>query len=70
MIDVQIARLAGGGRSFPLAFRVEFLRQLDEAVERGAKARLMREFKITSATVVAWRRSRRLGEKVEKRCEQ
>lgn len=62
MIDLQIARTAGGGRSFPLAFRVEFLRQLDEAVERGAKARLMREFNLASSTVLRWRRSRRLGE--------
>jgi hypothetical protein len=62
MIDVEIDRFAGGRRSFPLAFRVEFLRQMDEAVERGAKARLMREFNLDSATVVAWRRSRRLGE--------
>jgi hypothetical protein len=62
MVDVEIARFARGGWSFPLAFRVQFLRELDEAVERGAKARLMREYNLTSATIVAWRRSRDRGE--------
>jgi hypothetical protein len=61
MMEAQIARTASGARSFPLAFRLEFLRELDNAVERGAKTRLMREFNLTSATVVAWRRARRLG---------
>ena len=62
MIEAQITRTAGGSRSFPLAFRLEFLRQMDEAVERGAKTRLMREFNLASCTVVRWRRARRLGE--------
>lgn len=61
MISVPIDRAMSGGRRFPLAFRVEFLRQWDEAVERGAKAGLLREFNLTAATVKAWRRSRANG---------
>ena len=61
MIDVQIARSQSGRRMFPLAFRVEFLRQWDEAVEHGAKARLMREFNLSQASVRVWLRARDRG---------
>jgi hypothetical protein len=62
VIDVEIDRSVGGGRRFPLAFRIEFLRQWDDAVERGGKTRMLREFKLSPSTVMAWRRSRERGE--------
>lgn len=62
MIDVPIARSPGGRRMFPLGFRVEFLKQWDDAVERGVKARLLREFNLSQATVRAWLRARDRGE--------
>jgi len=61
-IDVPIGRSVGGVRSFPLAFRVEFLRQWDSAVERGAKVRLLREFNLSGSTVRAWVRARGRGD--------
>lgn len=62
MIDVPIGRTAGGVRSFPLAFRVEFLRQWDAGVERGARTVLLREFGLTLNTVKRWRLARDRGE--------
>ncbi len=62
MIEVEIGRTASGRRTFPLAFRVEFVRRWDEAVERGAKARLMREFCVTRRTVHVWLEQRARGE--------
>ena len=57
MIDVEIGRHAGGGRTFPLAFRIEFVRQWHEAVERGAKTALLREYNLTRRTVDPWLRA-------------
>ena len=37
MNELVIGRTSSGGRSFPLSFRVEYLRRWDECVERGAK---------------------------------
>ena len=62
MIDVPIDRSVGGGRRFPLAFRVEFLRQWDNAVARGARAGLLREYNLARPTVGAWLRARDRGE--------
>lgn len=62
MIDVPVGRAPGGGRAFPLAFRVEFLRQWDVSVERGAKTRLLREHGLGGSTVRAWARARDRGE--------
>lgn len=57
-ISVEPGLTAGGRRRFPIAFRVEFLREWDRCVERGAKARLMREHGLISATVQRWLRAR------------
>jgi hypothetical protein len=62
MIDVEIGRTATGARRFPVAFRIEFVRLWDEAVERGAKARLLREYKLTGPVVKRWLRARDRGE--------
>nr|WP_064442700.1 hypothetical protein [Hoyosella altamirensis] len=39
---------------FPLAFRVNFVRRWQDCTERGAKARLLREFSLDEATVRPW----------------
>lgn len=62
MIDVEIGRTRSGGRTFPLAFRIEFVRQWHAAVERGEKARLLREYNLTRKTVDPWLRARDRGE--------
>lgn len=51
-----------GGRSFPLAYRVEFLRRWDESIERGSKVRLLRESGLASSTVERWLKARDRGE--------
>ncbi|OZF08903.1 hypothetical protein CH300_03010 [Rhodococcus sp. 15-1154-1] len=61
-IDVAIGRTPTGGRAFPLGFRVEFLRQWDECVERGAKTALLREHNLTQNTVKRWIHARDNGE--------
>jgi len=60
--DVQIGRSATGVRKFSFAFKVEFLREWDAAVERGAKTRLMREHNLSRRTVDRWLEARERGE--------
>lgn len=62
MIDVEIGRTSTGRRSFPLEFRVEFLRRWDGCVERGDKVRLMREHGLERSTVGRWLAARARGE--------
>ena len=62
MSDLVIGRTSTGGRSFPLAFRVEYLRRWDECFERGSKVRLMREFSVEKSTVDRWLKARDAGE--------
>ncbi len=62
MTDVQVGRTATGVRKFSFAFKVEFLREWDAAVQRGAKARLMREHNLARQTVDRWLVSRERGE--------
>ncbi|MGU3438415.1 hypothetical protein ACNHUS_36070 [Actinomycetes bacterium M1A6_2h] len=62
MIDIEIGRSATGVRSFSIAFRIEFLRQYDAAIERGAKTALLREYNLTGNTVKRWREARDRGE--------
>ena len=62
MNDMVIGRTSTGSRSFPLAFRIEYLRRWDECVERGAKVRLLREFNLAKGTVDRWLRARDDGE--------
>lgn len=47
---------------FPLAFRIEFLREWDRAIEWGAKTRLLRQYALAPATVGRWVRARDRGE--------
>ena len=51
-----------GRRSFPIEFRLEFLRKWDASVERGAKVRLLRENQLASSTVERWLAARARGE--------
>jgi len=62
MIEAEFGLTPTGRRSYPLSYRVEFLRRWDECVERGAKARLMRENNMDRATVQAWLKARDRGE--------
>jgi hypothetical protein len=62
VIDVPIGVSPTGKKSIPLAFKIEFVRQWDECVERGAKVRLMREHGLSSGTVGRWLRARDRGE--------
>lgn len=62
MIDVPIVYDLKGRRRFPVGFRIEFLKQWDQALERNAKMLLLREFNLTYPTVLRWLRSRASGE--------
>ena len=62
MIDIEIGRSARGGRMFPLAFRIEFLREWDQAIERGAKTRLLRQYALNQNTIARWLKARERGE--------
>lgn len=62
MIDVAIGRTPTGGRSFPLGFRVEFLRQWDQCFTRGSRTALLRQYDLTGNTVKRWIDARENGE--------
>ena len=62
MNDPIIGVTRTGRRSFPLAFRLDFLREWDTCVERGAKVRLLREHALASGTVERWLAARARGE--------
>lgn len=62
MIDVAIGRTATGARSFPLGFRVEFLRQWDQCLARGSRTALLRQYNLTGNTVKRWIDARENGE--------
>ena len=62
MNELVIGKTSSGGRSFPLAFRIEYLRRWDECIERGAKTRLLREFALAPSTVERWLKARDGGE--------
>lgn len=62
MNELVIGQTSSGGRSFPLAFRIEFLRRWDEGIERGAKTRLLREHALGRSTVERWLKARDSGE--------
>lgn len=61
MIDVEVGRTPTGNRSFPIAFKVEFIRQWDDCTEWGAKTALLREYNLPKSTVKSWLRSRDNG---------
>jgi transposase-like protein len=62
MISIEAGLTPTGRRSFPIGFRLEFLREWDACRERGAKTRLLRENDLPHATVVRWLKARRRGE--------
>lgn len=62
MIDVEIGMTPTGQRTFPLGFRIEFLRQWDRCLERGDKVRLLREHGLGRSTVDRWLAARERGE--------
>lgn len=44
MSEILVGQTRTGRRTFPMAFRVEFLRKWDLCLERGSKTRLLREY--------------------------
>ncbi|MCW4353533.1 hypothetical protein ONR57_09525, partial [Hoyosella sp. YIM 151337] len=62
MSDVEIGRSLTGKRSFSLAFRLDFVRRWQDCTERGAKTRLLREFRLDESTVRPWLRAYDRGE--------
>lgn len=62
MISVEPGLSATGRRQFSIGYRLEFLREWDACLDRGAKARLMRENDLAFATVRRWIAARRRGE--------
>ena len=62
-ISVEVGRTPSGQRSYPLGFKVEFLQLWDAAMlERGGRARLLREYGLSRATVRGWLHSRDRGD--------
>lgn len=62
MSEILIGETRTGRRTFPMAFRVEFLRKWDLCLERGSKTRLLREYQLSSNTVDRWRTARSGGQ--------
>lgn len=62
MNDPTIGLTKSGRRSFPVEYRLAFLRKWDASVERGAKVRLLREHALASSTVDRWLAARTRGE--------
>lgn len=62
MNDLIIGLTKTGRRSFPVEYRLDFLRKWDASVERGAKVRLLREHALASSTVERWLAARSSGE--------
>ena len=62
MNDPTIGLTQSGRRSFPVGYRLDFLRKWDASVERGAKVRLLREHALVSSTVERWLAARARGE--------
>ena len=62
MISIEPGLSPTGLRSFPIGYRLEFLRAWDTCRDRGAKTRLLRENDLSRATVARWVEARRRGE--------
>jgi hypothetical protein len=62
VVEARVGVTASGRRSFPLEYRIEFLRLWDECRERGAKVRLLREHGLPKETVARWVAARKRGE--------
>lgn len=61
-VQEPVGLKAGGGRSFSVAYRLEFLRLWDECTVHGAKTRLLREHNLAYQTVKRWLEARDRGE--------
>lgn len=61
-VQEPVGLKAGGGRSFSVAYRLEFLRLWDECTVHGAKTRLLREHNLAYQTVKRWLKARERGE--------
>jgi transposase-like protein len=61
-ISEPVGQTTRGQRAFTVEFKLEFLQQWDQCLEWGSKTRLMREYAVSSSTVVKWRRARDRGE--------
>lgn len=62
MIDIPVGRTRTGKPAYPMAYRIEFLRQWDQCLERGAKTRLLRENRLDRNTVRRWIQARDSGD--------
>ncbi len=62
VVEAKIGTTLTGRRSFPLEYRIEFLREWDACIERGAKNRLLREHGLAGSTVKRWVAARERGE--------
>ncbi len=62
MISIEPGLTPTGQRSFPIGYRLEFLRAWDACRERGAKTQLLRENGLAFGTVKRWIRARDSGE--------
>lgn len=62
MISEPIGRTKTGRRSLTVAYKIEFLQAWDQAVERGAKTRLLRENRLERNTVKRWLQARDQGQ--------
>ena len=62
VINIETGLTPAGRRSFPIAYRLEFLRQWDDCIERGAKIRLLRQNRLSRQTVERWIQARDRGE--------
>lgn len=62
MIEQPVGRSASGKRQFTIGFKLEFLQLWDQAIERGAKTRLLREYGLAGSVVREWKYARDRGD--------
>jgi len=62
MNDLVIGRTPSGRRSFPISFRIAFIRRWDQCLRHGEKIQLMREFQLDHSTVTRWLNARDRGQ--------
>ncbi len=62
MLSEPVGRTTTGRRSMTVAYKIEFLQAWDQAVERGAKTRLLRENSLGHNTVRRWIKARDQGQ--------
>lgn len=62
MISIEPGLTSTGRRTFSIGFRLEFLREWDGCIERGARTRLLREHSLDHNTVKRWIVAREHGD--------